>query len=299
MRVQRAILDLAAGNAEQVAGHLQAAQVRDLLRRADTDDVYRVADIWRWPALRPLAAELLPLLAEQYRVTCYWQARAALLYHATALAPEHDAAIELGIEALADRSLEVRYRACGLLAYGKHDEAAPHLARLARGEDEQSARYAAAALKALSTRNLAPCTALDVPRRRFHFLPPRGPCRAEYPTFAEELDASARPWLLRLGFEPQGVLGHDAFYRAGDIWLHAGWDQWDVVWLFHLGPRDKLESCPLQKWLRKAGVKEAIPGAFDQDGEQGPPSSRLRDVCGMLERALPPALAAARSATSR
>ena len=61
-----------------------------------------------------------------------------------------------------------------------------------------------------------------------------------YSTFAAEFHAVAHEWLTQLGFEPQSVFQHDAFYRRGDLWFHAYWEQWDVLWLFMLGPRSEL-----------------------------------------------------------
>jgi hypothetical protein len=313
-RVQCAILQLADGALDDVRVYVRAAdedyrdvlmwvgsprrkrsttradEVRAALRRADQSSGDLIEDCWLSPALRPLEAELLPAVIEQYRSTYHWRARATLLHNVTGLAPTHDAAVELGVEALGDRSVEVRYRACGLLAYSGHPEAAEHLGRLARAGDAQTAQYARAALEALAARDLAPFTALDAPRRRFHFLPGYGPLRAAWPTFAQEFDACARAWLGALGLEPHGVFGHDAFYRAGDLWFHAQWEGWDGVWLFFLGPRTRLASCPLGGRLRRAGVREPIPNRFRLQGRKIVESSTVEGVSQFLERALPRAL---------
>ncbi len=318
-RVQCAALQLAAGALDDVRTYVRAAEedyrdvllwverpprkrrttradeARAALRTADQSSGDLVEECWFSPALRPLEAELLPVVIEQYRSTYHWRARAALLHHVTGLAPTHDAAVELGVEALGDRAVEVRYRACGLLAYGAHPEAVEHLGRLARSDDGQTARYARAALEALAARDMAPFTALDAPRRRFHFLPGDGPCRAAWPAFAQEFDALARPWLGRLGLEPHGVFGYDAFYRAGTLWFHAGWDSWDAFWFFSLGPRARLASCPLEKWLRRAGVREPVPARFRLQGRKVVQGSTVEGLCRFLERALPGAVAAARA----
>jgi hypothetical protein len=313
-RVQCAVLQLADGALDNVRAYVRAAEedfrdvlmwverpprkrrttradeVRAALRRADQPSGDLIEDCWFSPALRPLEAELLPVVIEQYRSTYHSRARAALIHHVTGLAPTHDAAVELGVEALGDRSVEVRYRACGLLAFSGHPEAAEHLGRLVRSGDEQTARYARAALEADTARDLSPFTALDAPRRRFYTLPGWLPCRADWPTFAQELDAFARAWLVGLGLEPHGVFGHNAFYRAGDLWFHAEWEGWDGVWLFFLGPRTRLASCPLRGPLRRAGVREPIPNRFRLQGRKVVQSSTVEGVSRFLKRALPRAL---------
>src|SRR5262249_31944877 len=145
------------------------------LRRADDFDFSSLGHLWHSRPLRPLEAEHLPLLIERYREMRLWQARAAPPHHITGFAPWHDAATQLGIEALNDRSFEVRYRACGLLAYGGHSEAVPYLTRLAQSADAHTAEHARAALEAVAARNVTPFLALDTPRRLFFRLPTYGP----------------------------------------------------------------------------------------------------------------------------
>jgi hypothetical protein len=243
------------------------AEVRRELARTDSADAEGVALCWRRRALCPLEAECLPLVLEQYRQTRHWQGRASQVYQATGFAPYHEAAVELGIEALTDRSLNVRYRACGLLAYGGHAEAVPYLTRLAREGDERTARYARAALEAVASRDMSRFLAQDEPGRRFAFLPNPGPMRAPWPAFAQEFDAAARGWLRGLRLETQSVFGHDAYYRrAGDVWFHAYWEAWDVLWLFALGTREELSRNEWKYALPRGGRKgEEIPQRFEYD----------------------------------
>jgi hypothetical protein len=263
------------------------AEVRKQLARTDSADAEGVEFCWRAQALWPLEVELLPLVLDQYRRTRHWQGRASQVYHATGFAPYQEAAVELGIEALADRSLNVRYRACGLLAYAQHAEAVAFLTRLAREADERTARYARAALEAVAQRDMGPFTAQDEPGRRFAFLPKYGPMRVPWPGFAQQFDAAARGWLRELWLEPQWVFGHDAYYRRAEAWFHACWDAWDALWEFHLGARADLGRCFLERAAARLGERLAIPQRCEFDKQFRLVRMRqIEEVCPVVERAV-------------
>lgn len=67
--------------------------------------------------LRKLGNELPKLLLEKYRASRKWQARSSCVYHSIRYARSSREALQLGVEALSDKSHAVRYRACMLLAY--------------------------------------------------------------------------------------------------------------------------------------------------------------------------------------
>jgi hypothetical protein len=106
-----------------------------------------------WEALRPLGPTVVPYLTEAYTRSKRWQGRVALVFHAIRHARASEAAFQLGLQALGDRSHLVRYRACMVLAYSLRPEALPALAAAARHEDERTAEDARAAIDAIEHRN--------------------------------------------------------------------------------------------------------------------------------------------------
>ncbi len=76
-----------------------------------------------WHAVESLrqrvGAGLPGLLLGKYRSSRLAGPRSSCVYHATKYAQVSDDAVQLGLEALQDRSKVVRYRACGLLAYSQ------------------------------------------------------------------------------------------------------------------------------------------------------------------------------------
>ena len=67
--------------------------------------------------LRTLGTGFPTLLLERYRASKAWRVRRSCVYHALRYARGSDDAVQLGREALQDRSKPVRHRACELLAY--------------------------------------------------------------------------------------------------------------------------------------------------------------------------------------
>jgi len=97
-----------------------------------------------WVQLRPLGFGVVPYLRASYPQFKHAEGRTALVYHATRYARIGEDAVALGIAALEDRSRQVRYRACGLLAYALRKDALLALrARLA--DPDQLVREAVAA----------------------------------------------------------------------------------------------------------------------------------------------------------
>jgi len=222
---------------------MESETVSSQLRAADTSDWDEVWSRWRHGPLRPLAAEALPLIVAAYSETTHWQARAAQLYYATGFSRTRSELVAFATQALSDKSIEVRYRACGLLAFAHRRRAIPKFEEILPGADAATARYILAAIEAIEQKSIEPFTALDTPARNFYHLPVRLPCRCRRSTFAEEFDRACWGWLRRSGFEQQFVFQHDAYYRKGDIWFHAYWEQWDLLWDFMLGKREQLEGC--------------------------------------------------------
>ena len=129
---------------------LPAAEIRRLVAKIGADSP-AAADAWE--ALRPLGAAVVPYLAEAYTRAKRWQGRVALVFHAIRHARTSEAAFQLGLQALGDRSHLVRYRACMVLAYALRREALPALVAATKHEDERTAEDARAAIDAIEHRN--------------------------------------------------------------------------------------------------------------------------------------------------
>jgi hypothetical protein len=106
-----------------------------------------------WAELRPLGAAVVPHLAQAFPRFRKWQGRACLVFHCIRHARASDAAFDLAVRALADKSHVVRYRACGLLAYSLRRDALPHLEPLLLHADRRTAEDAAAAVDAIRRGN--------------------------------------------------------------------------------------------------------------------------------------------------
>lgn len=116
-----------------------------------------VDDEWEaWHELKRRAGEEAPrLLRQHYHKSRKWQVRVSCVYHAIAYAKHFPEAVELGREALRDRSKPVRYRACMLLAVSLDNESLPSLrdAEKQAGQDEETVGNIRAALSAIERQN--------------------------------------------------------------------------------------------------------------------------------------------------
>ena len=116
-----------------------------------------IDDEWEaWHDLkRQAGAEAPRLLRQHYQNSRKWQARVSCLYHAIAYARHFPEAVQLGREALGDRSKVVRYRACMLLAVSLDKASLPVLrnAETQTGQDEETIGNIRAALKAIENQN--------------------------------------------------------------------------------------------------------------------------------------------------
>ena len=99
-------------------------------------------------ALSSLGGKFPELLLEKFRSSSKWGERASCVYHAIKYAKANDAAFQVGIEALNDKSKKVRYRACMLLAVAQRPEAIESLESLVNDADsEDDARAAIDSIK--------------------------------------------------------------------------------------------------------------------------------------------------------
>ena len=104
--------------------------------------------------LRKLGDDLPKTLFEKYKTSKKWGERASCVYHCISYAREVDAASQLGIAALDDKSKAVRYRACMLLAYSLKREALPALTqKKASTDSEETLKDINAAIDAIEHQN--------------------------------------------------------------------------------------------------------------------------------------------------
>jgi hypothetical protein len=130
---------------------MDEAQIRALVRQLDTKD--GAAEDSAWTQLRPLGAAVIPYFLEFYPHAKLLEGRRTMVFHATRHARTSEAAFQLGLAALKDRSSIVRYRACGVLAYSLRRESLPHLQALATHKDQKTVEDARAAIDAINRQN--------------------------------------------------------------------------------------------------------------------------------------------------
>ena len=106
-----------------------------------------------WAKLKPLGPNVVDHLAAFYPNAKTWQGRASLVFHSIRYARQSEAAFQLGLAALADKSTVVRYRACGLCAYSLRRDALQDLHLLVSHKETKTAEDTAAAIDAIEHQN--------------------------------------------------------------------------------------------------------------------------------------------------
>jgi hypothetical protein len=106
-----------------------------------------------WTELKVMGAGVIPHLAAAFGRTRRWQGRTALLFYTISYARQTDAAIDLALRALGDRSYMVRYRACMVLAYSLRSDVLSQLQALTTHVDERTRADARAAIDAIESQN--------------------------------------------------------------------------------------------------------------------------------------------------
>lgn len=116
---------------------------------SDSDEEAKAIDL-----LRKMGNEFPRFLLNKYRASKKWQARCSCVYNAIRYARDVEDAVQLGIEALSDRSKIVRYRACMLLGYALNESAIPFLEDLSHSSnDSETIDDANAAIDAIKHKN--------------------------------------------------------------------------------------------------------------------------------------------------
>jgi HEAT repeat protein len=106
-----------------------------------------------WADLRELGVDVVPHLASAFSSFRTWQGRVSLVFHSIRYARVSDAAFQLGLRGLEDKSYMVRWRACGLLAYSLRKDALAKLQPLLQHADARTREDARAAIDAIEKRN--------------------------------------------------------------------------------------------------------------------------------------------------
>ena len=104
-------------------------------------------------AVLALGSAVLPYFIEAYPKARRWQQRASFLYTAARHARNSPLAVKLAVDALQDRSREVRYRACLLLALSQDEAILPTLEAASTHADPSTRADVAAAIDAIRSRN--------------------------------------------------------------------------------------------------------------------------------------------------
>jgi len=103
--------------------------------------------------LVPIGAAVLSLFLQYYPKLRTYRGRTCMLYTAIKFARVSDMAVELGVMALNDKSRQVRYRACAVLAFSLRKDVIADLRKVLDHPDAQTVADAAAAIDAIKHQN--------------------------------------------------------------------------------------------------------------------------------------------------
>ncbi|WP_131192209.1 hypothetical protein [Phytopseudomonas daroniae] len=133
----------------EVTEKINESELLDCLDGSGSDrEFYAIGE------LRKLGWELPRLLLEKYRGSRRWQVRSSCVYHSIRYARSSVEAVQLGVEALSDKSHAVRYRACMLLAYSLDKSVLSSLKKAENNAaDERALQDLRAAIDAIECQN--------------------------------------------------------------------------------------------------------------------------------------------------
>lgn len=103
--------------------------------------------------IKSLGESVLPFFIEAYPKAKRWKQRASYLYRAISYARDSALSVELALMALQDRSKEVRYRACMLLACSQNVNALSNLNLVLKSVSKESAADIMATIDAIESKN--------------------------------------------------------------------------------------------------------------------------------------------------
>jgi hypothetical protein len=104
--------------------------------------------------LHKMEINLPSILLDKYKHAKKWQVRRSCVYHSIRYARDNCYAVQLGIEAISDKSKAVRFRACMLLAYSLDKKALPVLHETANTfHENETVENILAAIDAIENQN--------------------------------------------------------------------------------------------------------------------------------------------------
>jgi hypothetical protein len=132
---------------------MEPEQIRAAVKKLDTVNPSQQDSTW--DALKNVGENLVPYLIEFYPHTRKWQGRASILKHCVRYAEKRSDVVQLGLNALQDKSSAVRFRACELLARSLNPMAIPNLKKLLNHSDRKTLKNASLAIKSIRRKNFA------------------------------------------------------------------------------------------------------------------------------------------------
>jgi len=104
---------------------MEPAKIKEMVNQYELKSSYGTEPFFN--EIKELGEQVLPYFLEAYPKAKRWQQRASFLYRAISYARTSEIAVKLGLLGLFDRSKEVRYRACMLLACSLRKDCLPSL----------------------------------------------------------------------------------------------------------------------------------------------------------------------------
>ncbi|HYC79796.1 MAG TPA: HEAT repeat domain-containing protein [Candidatus Binatia bacterium] len=127
-------------------------QIKNLLKQFDTTNDQKREEIWS--KLRTLGEDVIPYFLDVLTQTTKWQARSDIVFHSIKYAQNNPEAFKIGLIAINDKSLRVKYRACQLLAYSQNPDALKTLRPfVASAENNKIKADIKAAIDAIESKN--------------------------------------------------------------------------------------------------------------------------------------------------
>ena len=127
------------------------ADIRALVATLDTQSKAERDAVWQ--RLDPLGARALPFLGERFAQAKHLDVRREIAFHCIRHARVDQAAFEIGMLAVADRSGVVRYRGLCVLAYSLRRDALPALGKLLAHPDPKTVADARAGIDAIRSQD--------------------------------------------------------------------------------------------------------------------------------------------------
>lgn len=130
---------------------MESAKIREMVSCYEHKSSYGTEPFF--DEIKSLGESVLPYFIEAYPNSKRWQQRASYLYRAVSYANTSNNAVKLALLALSDKSKEVRYRACMLLACSQNKDVLPELYQAIKSAKFDTAADILAAIDAIESGN--------------------------------------------------------------------------------------------------------------------------------------------------